>query len=88
MGNHWDLTLKNKSPKYLTQLSFLLLSLSGQRRRTIHVIFIENMKYSETQCNFKFMANIKQSIPGTRLQPISFNTYFVNVNDYIKNSFG
>ena len=65
--------LSSMTLKELThQLTFLLLILRGQ---TIHMLSIETMTLSETQCMFHINNHVKQSRPGTHLDPIIFNSY-------------
>ena len=68
--------LSSMTLKELThQPTFLLLILSGQRCQTIHMLSIENMTLSETRCMFHINNHVKQSRPGTHLDPIIFNSY-------------
>ena len=85
--------LDNMTLKELThQLTFLLLILSGQRCQTIHMLSIENMKLCGTQCKFCICNLVKQSRPGTHLEPIIFNSYSAegklcvvkHLNEYLK----
>ena len=67
-----DLTLKELSLKF----AMLLCSVSGgQRKQTIHLINLKDIKYVGDHVLILIMLKIKQSKPGDHIYPLNFKTY-------------